>query len=155
MRIHYCICVKHLCSSKELPHVWPEKDLMMSKSTNALKLRLLSLCIVSSENIKQLWRYNITSISFWISITCRYRYCSEYHCRSRRLLLLSGDYFIMEIIISITSSLHFNCSVLLGCMQTLNESCSCFCIKESCCKEGCLHARLLCIPVIHRLNSKS
>lgn len=75
--------------------------------------------------------------------------------RSRRQLLLLGDYFVMEIKISITFSLHLNCSVLLGCIQTLNESCSCFCIKEPHYKEGWLHARVLCIPAIQRLNSKS
>lgn len=112
--------MKYSCRSKELSHVWPEKDQMTSKSTNALKLRLLSLCIVSSENIIHLWRHHVTSISFWNSITFR----------SRRLSLLSGDYFIMEIIISVTSSLLFNCSVLIGYMQTLNGNCSWFCIKE-------------------------
>lgn len=125
------------------------------QTTNALKLGLLSLCIVSSENIKQLQRHHVTSISFWNSITFRYRYCSECYCNSRRLLLLSSDYFVMEIIISITSSLRFNCSVLLGCIRTLKESCSCFCINEPHYKEGWLYARVLCIPVIHRLNSKS
>lgn len=153
MRINYCICVKCLCSSKELTHVrpktwwWPKVPVLWSKC--------YCLCILSSKTIKKLQRHHVTSISFWNSIAFRYRYCSEWHCRSRRLLLLSGDYFIMEIIIAITSSSHFNCSVLLGCMQTLNEVCSCFCIKKPHYEDGWLHARVLCIPVIHRLYSKS
>lgn len=126
-----------------------------AQSNGALKLPLLSLCILSSKNIKQLQSLHLVSISFWISITFSNRYCSECHCRRRRLLLLLSGYFIMEIIISITSLLAFDCLVLLGCMQTLNESFIYFCIKEILYKEDRLHARVGCIPCIHRLNSKS
>jgi len=64
MRIYYCICFKYLCRSKDLPCVWPEKDPTISKPINVVKLKQLCLCILSSENIKQLWRHHVISAWF-------------------------------------------------------------------------------------------